>query len=234
MKFRIITTVLCALLTVNFSNSAYAELEYDTEDPMFFEAAKDFLSRTGVSVGNDAFRAGTRLSYGVNGIFTVAADIKYQESFRSDDDGFADVGLLLTYRTNADANIKTDIFAGFNFTGPGGFVNYADTVYTVGARMGRQWAGMTLAGTAQTSWVFDETRGMAFIDLMPEIYFRITEDWKAGVSADFRIATNPNFDREWVSGKFLRQYGRTQYVGHFDYEFDQSEWQIGAKVNVLF
>ena len=34
--------------------------------------------------------------------------------------------------------------------------------------------------------------------------------------------------------KLVRQYGRTQYVGHVDYEFESDDAQVGFKINILF
>jgi hypothetical protein len=112
--------------------------------------------------------------------------------------------------------------------------DFADTIYHAGIRIGRQWSGFTLAGTVKTSWIFNETRGMAYIDIIPEAYARLAENWMVGLDFDIRKSTNPGFDQEWIGFKLVRQYGRTQYVGRVDYEFESDDWRFGAKLNILF
>ena len=46
--------------------------------------------------------------------------------------------------------------------------------------------------------------------------------------------TGDDYDQEWLDMKLVRQYGRTQYVGHVDYEFESDDAQVGARVNILF
>ncbi|MBO7066737.1 MAG: hypothetical protein J6W40_03890, partial [Alphaproteobacteria bacterium] len=111
---------------------------------------------------------------------------------------------------------------------------FADSSYYAGLRFGRQWAGITLAATIKSTWVFDETRGMSYIDFIPESYFRIDQIWRAGGGFTFRKSTNPHYNQEWLNLKMVAQFGRTQYIGHFDYEFEHEEAQIGAKINILF
>ena len=43
-----------------------------------------------------------------------------------------------------------------------------------------------------------------------------------------------DYDQEWLDGKVVRQYGRTQYVGQIGYEFEGDDIQIGTRVNILF
>jgi hypothetical protein len=113
---------------------------------------------------------------------------------------------------------------------------YADSSYYAGLRIGRQYTGVTLAGTVKSTWVFDNTRGLSYIDFIPEAYFRFRYDWHAGIGLDFRKSTNPHLldNQEWLNLKLLRQYGNTQYVGRFDYEFGSGEVQVGANVKILF
>ncbi|MCL2538685.1 MAG: hypothetical protein FWE52_04415 [Alphaproteobacteria bacterium] len=205
----------------------------DTEDPMFFEAARDFVSRSAIYVGNERFQAQQRFSYGINGNMAISADVNYQASYHTDNTGFSGIGLTGWYRAQ-DTATKIDIFAGLNFTGAASVPNYSDTVYAAGVRVGRQWNWVTLATVAQTSWIFDEVNGMAFIDIIPEAYFRIGWDWSLGANAILRKSTNPNFDQQWLGAKVAKRYGRTMYVGSFDYEFETEEWRIGARLNLLF
>ena len=99
---------------------------------------------------------------------------------------------------------------------------------------------MTLSGTIKSSWIFDDERGMAYLDFIPEAYFRIAPDWRFGTGLTFRVATNQDrltgedYDQEWLHFKLIRQFGRTQYSGHFDYEFESDDIQIGAQINILF
>jgi hypothetical protein len=220
------------VLCIGFADAA-DRIALDTSDPMFFEAAKDFVSRTDVWGGNEVFQIGQRFSYGVNDILALSVDARYQESFHSDADGLSNVGLMVTYRAGRDKYL-TDVFGGINFGGAATVPNYADTVYAMGARIGRQWEGMTLAAAAQNTWIRDETRGMSHLNIMGDAYFRFRNDWAAGLGADFRVSTDPNWDQQWVRLIGLKQYGRTQYIGRFAYEFEESEWRLGAGLNIIF
>ena len=102
--------------------------------------------------------------------------------------------------------------------------------------MGRQFSWITLSGTVKSTWVFDKERGVSYIDFIPESYFRFNYDWRAGIGFDLRKSTNPNLlpDQEWVDVKLLRQYGNTQYVGHFGYEFDSRDTLFGFDIKILF
>lgn len=215
------------------SGASGDRIAMDMEDPMFFEQSRDFVSRTGAFIGNEVLLLSQRFSYGVNGNMVFSADVKFQESFHSDNDGFSNIGFMAAYRAS-DGNIKTDVFAGVNFTGAASVPNYANTVYAAGARVGRQWSWVTLAGALQTSWIFDENNGVAYIDLIPDVYFRLGWDWSLGAGAVLRKSTNPAFDQEWVGGRIAKRYGRTMYVGSFDYEIESEEWRLGARLNLLF
>jgi hypothetical protein len=212
-------------------------VRFDTEDPMFFEAATDLTSRTVLSGGNRALSLAQSFSYGVNGNMVFSGNISLQNNYHDDrDSGLSDIGLMIMYRAPDTGRVKTDVFGGINFTG-GGATNLptnTSTVYVTGARLGRQWVGITLAGTVQASWIFDAEEGMAYIDLMPEMYFRFNYGWSLGTNVVFRKATDPVFDQRWAGTKIAKRYGRTVYVGTFDYEFENSEWKVGTRVNLLF
>ncbi len=186
------------------------------------------------------------VSYGLNNRLTIGANVHYQHDFNGDEDGFSAIDLGATYRVgNADdndAHMVTDVLFGFKFGGSSRVrtPDYADSTYYVGVRMGRQWAGVTLAATLKSTWVFDDERGIAFLDLTPEAYFRMAPDWRFGAGFTLRKATNKDrvtgqdFDQEWLDFKLVREYGRTQYVGNIGYEFESEDIQIGAQVNILF
>ncbi|MDR2412619.1 MAG: hypothetical protein LBD50_00205 [Rickettsiales bacterium] len=212
---------------------------HDTADPMYLESMGDFLSESGMSFGNDMLRVSQKVSYGFSDRFSLSADIKYQQNFNGVEDGFSNIGLGGIYRLSGgdeSSKVVSDILAGINFGGNGRVrsPDFADTIYYAGMRIGRVWSRFTLAGTVKTSWIFDEIRGMAYIDFIPEIYARITEDWKAGLGFNLRKSTNPDFDREWADFRLVRQYGRTQYIGYVDYEFEFDECRVGARLNILF
>jgi hypothetical protein len=113
--------------------------------------------------------------------------------------------------------------------------DYADSTYYIGLRLGRQYSGVTFAATLKSSWIFDDVPyGMAFIDLVPEVYFRVANGWRFGANFALRKATNPDYDEESVGIKLVREYGRTQYVGHIDYAFEAEDVSAGMSVNILF
>ena len=97
-----------------------------------------------------------------------------------------------------------------------------------------------MAATVKSTWVFDDERGMALLDFTPESYFRIAPDWRIGAGLTIRkathkdIQTGKDYDQEWLHMKLVRQYGRTQYVGHVDFEFESDDAQVGFKINILF
>lgn len=227
--------------------SSYANvLEHDTSDPLYLLNTEELLSQTSVSYWNHMLRIGQGISYGMNQRLSIGANVHYQHHFNGDMDGFSAIDLGATYRmtraTDTESHVISDLIFGFKFGGSSHARTpyYADSTYYAGLRFGRQWAGMTLAATIKSSWVFDDERGMSFIDFIPEAYFRIAPDWRIGGGFTIRKATNrdPNtgddYDQEWLNTKLVRQFGRTQYIGHIDYEFESDEIQFGGKLNIVF
>lgn len=230
-----------------FSSFARAnDVAHDTSDPLYLQSIEEILSQSSVSYWDHVLRVGQGVSYGLNNRLTIGANVHYQHDFNGDEDGFSAIDLGATYRVgNADdndAHMVTDVLFGFKFGGSSRVrtPDYADSTYYVGVRMGRQWAGVTLAATLKSTWVFDDERGIAFLDLTPEAYFRMAPDWRFGIGFTVRKATsddpenNKDYDQEWLHMKLVRQYGRTQYIGHVDYEFESDDARVGAKVNILF
>jgi hypothetical protein len=219
-----------------------ADIAYDMADPVFLTKTGDFLSNSNLFFNGNILRMSQKFSYGFGDRLAVSADIKYQQDFNGSEDGFSNIGLGGVCRLSGasgsygDSKIISDALLGINFGGTKRVrePEFADTIYYAGVRVGRQWSRFTLSGTIKTSWIFDETRGMAYIDLIPEAYVRFTDSWMTGVGFDVRKSTNPSFDQEWINMKLVRQYGRTQYVGHVDYELEIRKWQFGANINILF
>lgn len=233
--------------TVLYSPLARAnDVAHDTSDPLYLQSIEEILSQSSVSYWDHVLRVGQGVSYGLNNRLSIGANVHYQHDFNGDEDGFSAIDLGATYRVgNADdndAHMITDVLFGFKFGGSSRVrtPDYADSTYYLGVRMGRQWAGVTLAATLKSTWVFDDERGIAFLDLTPEAYFRMAPDWRFGIGFTVRKATsddpenNKDYDQEWLHLKLVRQYGRTQYIGHVDYEFESDDARVGAKVNILF
>ncbi len=238
---------LMVMGTVLYSPLAHAnDVAHDTSDPLYLQSIEEILSQSSVSYWDHVLRVGQGVSYGLNNRLSIGANVHYQHDFNGDEDGFSAIDLGATYRVgNADdndAHMITDVLFGFKFGGSSRVrtPDYADSTYYLGVRMGRQWAGVTLAATLKSTWVFDDERGIAFLDLTPEAYFRMAPDWRFGIGFTVRKATsddpenNKDYDQEWLHLKLVRQYGRTQYIGHVDYEFESDDARVGAKVNILF
>lgn len=238
---------LMVMGTVLYSPWARAnDVAHDTSDPLYLQSIEEILSQSSVSYWDHVLRVGQGVSYGLNNRLSIGANVHYQHDFNGDEDGFSAIDLGATYRVgNADdndAHMITDVLFGFKFGGSSRVrtPDYADSTYYLGVRMGRQWAGVTLAATLKSTWVFDDERGIAFLDLTPEAYFRMAPDWRFGIGFTVRKATsddpenNKDYDQEWLHLKLVRQYGRTQYIGHVDYEFESDDARVGAKVNILF
>lgn len=237
MLFKKIMAVVCAaMLALPAANAA----DYDTSDPLYMNGRSEILSTSNIAYYDSVLRIGQALSYGFTERFNAGIGLHYQNDFDGDEDGFSSFDLGGKYRlmTAADnnANIISDVLFGFKFGGSSHVRTpwFADSTYYAGLRFGREYETMTLAGTVKSSWIFDDDRGMSYIDFIPEVYFRLRGAWRFGLGADIRKSTNPDFDQEWLNVKLVRQYGRTQYIGHIDYEFEDSEVQVGAKLNVLF
>jgi len=184
-------------------------------------------------------RIGQEFAYGINRNLAIQANVLYQMDFANDENGFSSIDLGAAYRLNhgTDENrIISDVLFGFKFGGSSHVrtPEYADSSYYAGLRFGRQWAGLTLAGTVKSTWVFDDTRGMSFIDMIPEAYFRVQDDWRIGGGFTFRKATDHHYNQEWLNFKLVKQFGNTQYIGHIDYEFEDKDLQGGIDVKVLF
>lgn len=216
------------------------DLSRDTSDPLFLQVKTDLLSKTDLSYFEKGLRLGQFLSYGFSDRFAMSASLHYQEDFDGSQDGLSSIDVGGTYRlvtqSESENRIVYDVLFGLKFGGSHRVrtPDYADSTYYVGLRFGRQYDGVTLAATLKSSWIFDDDRGMAFIDLNPEIYFRVAPDWRIGANLGFRKATNPHYDEESIGAKLVRQYGRTQYVGHISYEFEKEDITAGAHVNILF
>ncbi len=223
-----------ALVPLLGLSSARAELALDTEDPLFLEAQGDFMSRTGLDLSSHIARVTEKVSYGLNNRLAFAADIKYQQDIDGKDDGFSNIGLSLVYRTGGEGPVLTDLFGGIDFAEDKDLSEFSNTIYYAGARIGRQWQYVTLSGTIKTSWIFDNPNGVAFIDLTPEAYFRIFENWTTGFGFTWRKVTNPALDKRWLTFKLSRSYGRTMYTGFVNYEFRGSDVTLGGRINVLF
>ncbi len=226
--------VLLSVVAVSGANAN--SLEFDTSDPLYMPRAEEVLSESAVSFGNDVLRFGETLSYGFKDRLTLSVNTNYQVDFSGDDDGFTSTALGGVYRAGASDTIISDVIFGFKFGGSRMVRSpeFADSTYYAGWRFGRQWAGVTLAATIQSSWIFDDILGMSYIDFMPQAYFRLDSDLRLGIDAIIRKATTPSYNEEWFCMKLVRQFGRTQYVGHIDYEFERDDVHIGAKVNILF
>lgn len=217
-------------------------LSNDTSDPLFLVGDNQFLSDTFVHFVDEKMRLGQYIGYGINNNFVIHANMHYQFDFSGDDEnGFSATELGGTYRMNhgtGDWHLKSDVLFGLKLWGSSHVRSpeYANSSYYAGLRVGRQFAGLTLAGTVKSTWVFDSSRGLSYIDFIPEAYFRFKYDWRAGLGFDFRKSTNTRLldNQEWVSLKLLRQFGNTQYVFRFDYELDDYEKQIGFDIKILF
>ena len=215
-------------------------LDFDTTDPLYMLKTNDVLSETTLTYWDNVLRLEETISYGINDRLSVGINANFQQDFDGSEDGFGAVDLGGVYRVGTasgnTARIISDVLFGLKFGGSSHVrtPDYADSTYYAGYRFGRQWAGMTLAATIKSSWIFDDARGMAYIDFMPEAYFRIADDWRLGANFTLRKATNPHYNQEWLGGKIVRQYGRTQYTAHLDYEFESDDLQVGLNVNILF
>lgn len=216
------------------------DLETDTSDPLFILHDDEVLTETDLSYGHDVLRLGQALSYGLNDRLSVSGRVHYQVDFADDEDGFSSIDIGSSYRMaradDNDSRLISDVLFGFRFAGSSHVRTpwFADSSYYAGLRFGRQWMGITLAATIKSTWIFDKTRGMSYIDFVPESYFRLDENWRTGVGFTLRKSTNPDYDQEWLNLKMVAQFGYTQYIGHFDYEFENEEAHIGLKVNILF
>lgn len=217
-----------------------APLDFDTSDPLYMLEEQHVLSETTLTYWDNVLRLGQSISYGINNRLSIGANVHFQQDFDGTEDGFSAVDLGGVYRVGTAAgnseHIISDVLFGLKVGGSSKVRTpyFADSTYYAGYRFGRQWAGMTLAATIKSSWIFDDVRGMAYIDAIPEAYFRIDENWRLGAQFTLRKATNPHYNQEWLGGKIVRQYGRTQYAGHLDYEFESDDLQVGINVNILF
>ena len=190
-------------------NAAYADagemISVDTSDPLYMPEIEHLLSTTDVTYGDDLLRLGQSFSYGLNNRLMANANVHYQFDFvrARKERGFSSIELGGIYRAGlADdnsAHVSTDVLFGARFAGNRHVrePDFAKSSYFAGLRVGRQWAGVTLAGTVKSTWVFDDARGMSYIDFIPEVYFRMIEGWRAGAEFTARVATNDDFDREW-------------------------------------
>ena len=214
----------------------------DTSDPLFLTGDNGFLSDTSVYYYDRKVRFGQYLDYGINDNLVLHANIMYQlDTSGRDEHGFSATEFGGVYRMNhglGTSRIISDALFGLKLWGSSHVrtPEYADSSYYAGLRFGRQYNGVTLAGTVKSTWVFDNARGLSYIDFIPEAYFRFKYYWRAGVGLDIRKSTNTHLldNQEWLNLKLVKQFGNTQYVGRFDYEFESSEILVGMNVKILF
>ena len=217
-------------------------LAKDTTNPLFLTADNHFLSDTFVYYVDKKLRAGQYLDYGITDNLVVHANILYQWDLSGNkENGFSATEFGGVYRMSdgeGSSRIISDALFGLKLWGSSHVrtPEYADSSYYAGLRFGRNFVGVTLAGTVKSTWVFDDTRGLSYLNFIPEAYFRFKYDWRGGVGFDFRKSTNTRLldNQEWLNLKLVKQFGNTQYVGHFDYEFESSEIQGGLDVKILF
>lgn len=217
-------------------------LSNDTSDPLFMIGDNQFLSDTFISFPDRKVHLGQFLGYGINNNLAIHASILYQADFSGHrENGFSSTELGGVYRVNhgtGQSHIISDVLFGLKLWGSSHVrtPEYADSSYYAGWRFGRQYAGVTLSGTVKSTWVFDSERGLSYLDFIPEAYFRFKYDWRAGLGLDFRKSTNTHLldNQEWLNFKLVKQYGNTQWVGKFGYEFDDARIQLGASVKILF
>jgi len=232
--------VFCAFLIGSFFfGVARADgLADDTADPLFLTARGRLLSQTLFDYFENGLRVGQYLDYGVVDGLVVGGNFHYQRDFDGDENGFSSLDLNALYRiaNSAETHLIYDVLGGVKFGGTHRLrsPDYADSVYYLGLRFGRQYENFTLAATIKSSWIFNDVHGMAFIDFSPDLYVRVSNNWRVGVGANLRKATDKDYDDETVGGRIVRQYGRTQYVGHFDYSFESEKFAAGLKINILF
>ena len=236
---------LPAPTTTNYSGqeiSAQSLLGKDTSDPLFLTGDNQFLSDTYVNFFDKKLRLGQYIDYGINSNLVLHVSMLYQWDLSGHhENGFSSTEFGGVYRMNhgnGASHIISDVLFGLKAWGSSHVrtPEYADSSYYAGYRFGRRYTGISLAGTIKSTWVFDNDRGLSYIDFIPEAYFRFKYDWRAGIGLDIRQSTNTRLldDQEWLNLKLLRQYGNTQYVARFDYEFESSEIQVGANIKILF
>ena len=217
-------------------------LANDTSDPLFMLAAQSVMSETDVRYYDEILRVGETLSYGLNDRFTLQGNIHYQFGFNHGGNGFSAFDLGAKYRmgiaSDNSAGMVYDVLFGLKFGGSEQVRSpeYANSTYYAGLRFGKQWKGLSLAGTIKSNWIFSDERGMAYLNFVPEAYFRLNDEWRLGAGFDFLKSTSRHLlsDQEWMNFKLVHQFGWTQYVGMLEYEFEEKQLLVGFKLNILF
>lgn len=228
-------------LVLSGSVACASGVDTDLSDPLFLQSRSGALVQSGLDYFENGLRFKMAFSYGLTDRFVFGGNVHYQQEFSGPEDGFSSIDLGGIYRMNSpydddDNNLIYDVLFGLKFGGSRHVrePDYADSAYYMGLRFGRQYAGVTFAGTVKSTWIFDDQNGMAFIDFVPEVYFRVNEDWRFGGDLTLRKATNPDYNEESLDVKLVCQYGYTQYVWHAGYAFEQRDISAGAQIKVLF
>jgi hypothetical protein len=234
-RCRFFSPAACFVLLAALALPARAvDVAADVADPMYINKLGDFTSQTSVDFGK-YFQMREVASYGFSNRFSVAADVRYRYwSKDHGNDGFSNIGVMGEYRAGSGSTGATDILFGFGFGGQGVVPNYSDEVYSVGLRTGRQWSGMTLSATIMSNWIFKNENGMAYIDLTPEAYFRMKNDWSVGLGATLRKATDSHFNQEWINVKVGPTLGFTGWFINVGYEIESEDIRVGGSVSMLF
>jgi hypothetical protein len=236
---------LFAVLGLLASPLRAASISDDVSDPLFFGKQTDLALGMSVDIGSD-FQIRQNVTYVFTNSFSVSADFKYrvgnedEENDQSESNGFSKIGLLGKYRAGSGSSGATDVLFGIGYGGLTVAPNYSDRVYSVGARTGKQWNGMTLALTAMTNWIFGNEEGLAYIDLTPEAYFRVRGGWAIGLGGTIRRATATIYDQVWLNARLGSVVGKTGWFANIAYELDSDEvnpgkeFRVGGSVNMLF
>ena len=153
---------------------AYASdvLSTDTFDPLYIVSESAFLSETDLQYVDSVVRLGQQFSYGVNDRFSLALNGHYQIGFDNHGSGFSAFDFGGKYRmglaSNNSAGMVYDVLFGLKFGGASSVrtPEYAKSTYYAGVRLGKQWAGWTLAGTIKSSWIFDDNKGLSYLGIM--------------------------------------------------------------------
>ncbi len=209
----------------------------DTADPMYMLRTGDILSETEFDIYDSKFGLSQKLSYGFSNRFSLGLDLMYQEDFNGYADGFSNIGLSGIYRLSENSNgMIYDFLFSARFFGSDKLDNpeMSETTYTAGLKVGYEMSFMTLATTFESAWIFDSVDGLSILKVSPEAYFRISEYWTTGLEFDLHQSTNYKYDETALSWKLGTRYGRTQYFGKLGYSFEDSDFLIGAKINILF
>ncbi|MDR2685785.1 MAG: hypothetical protein LBB23_03390 [Rickettsiales bacterium] len=217
--------------------SAHAERAFTTDpfDPLWLGLKGVVLAETGADIYKSTISVPVRAQWSVVDDFAIEVDVNGQADFNNPNSGVSNLGLNAYYRIS-EGKMIFDMVGGFRLGRENSRVAmYRDDIYTFGMRIGTVRNKITLSMDVLTNWAFNGNYSYAQLNLVPNVYIRLDEDWKLGAYADVKKDTyNTGQEEVRIGVLAVKQYGATSYMGGAGYAVNEASIYLQARLAVLF